>query len=384
MQSKLLFVANHMGQSIWLDYIQRELLTSGEFQRLIDEDGVSGVTSNPAIFEKAIVDHHDYDATIQAAYDMDAQTLYEQLAIEDLQQAADQLRPVYEASHGRDGFVSLEVSPHLAYDTEATVSEAQRLWTELDRPNSLIKVPSTLAGIAAIQQLISEGINVNATLLFSVQRYQQVAQAYLNGLEMRAKHGESLANVASVASFFLSRIDNLVDDKLDAINNSGADSQAQNLRGQTAIASARIAYQQYKQLFSGDRWQQLVQQGARPQRLLWASTSTKDPAYSDIKYVEALIGPDTINTLPVDTLNAYRDHGQPMQRLETDIDAAYTTLAGLEVSGIDLASLTEQLEHEGVQKFIVAYDKVLRNVLQHRKPSNDRCRSPDWWLTGGQ
>ena len=364
MKPNPLLVVEQLGQSIWLDYIQRALLDQGEFQRLINEDGISGVTSNPAIFEKAIVEHHDYDAAIQSGHDFGAQILYQRLAIEDLQRAADLLRPVYETSQGRDGFVSMEVSPHLADDVESSIEEARQLWSALDRPNSLIKVPATTAGIAVIQQLISEGINVNATLLFSLQRYQQVAQAYLAGLEMRAQRGESLANVSSVASFFLSRIDTLVDATLDELKDTELAAQARALRGQTAIASARIAYQHYKHLFSGSRWQQLAQLGARSQQLLWASTSTKDPAYSDIKYIEALIGPDTINTLPMATVDAYRDHGQPVERLESDIDTAQQTLEGLMSLGIDLTKLTDQLEREGVQKFVVAYDKVLDKLEQ--------------------
>lgn len=355
---------NRLGQSIWLDYIQRALLTNGEFQHMIDDDGVSGVTSNPAILEKAIVEHHDYDTAIKAMQSTDANTLYEQLAIADLQQAADMLSPHYVATQGRDGFVSLEVSPHLAYDTQATIDEARRLWTVLNRPNSLIKVPATPAGIAAIKQLIADGINVNATLLFSLQRYQEVAQAYLAGLELRASKGEGLSSVASVASFFLSRIDTLIDNKLDALLTETTRQRVQPLRGQTAIASARLAYQNYKRLFSGDSWERLAAAGARTQRLLWASTSTKDPAYSDIKYVEALIGAETINTLPMETLAAYRDHGDPAPRLEHDITTARATLDGLADLGLELDALTEQLEQEGVQKFTAAYTSLIENLNQ--------------------
>jgi len=355
---------NRLGQSIWLDYIQRALLTNGEFQHMIDDDGVSGVTSNPAILEKAIVEHHDYDSAIKAIQTTDANALYEQLAITDLQQAADMLSPHYIATQGRDGFVSMEVSPHLAYDTQATIDEARRLWTVLNRPNSLIKVPATPAGIAAIKQLIADGINVNATLLFSLHRYQEVAQAYLAGLELRASKGEALSPVASVASFFLSRIDTLIDNKLDALLTETTRQRVQPLRGQTAIASARLAYQEYKQLFSGDRWERLAAAGARTQRLLWASTSTKDPAYSDIKYVEALIGAETINTLPLETLAAYRDHGDPATRLEHDITTARATLDGLANLGLELDALTEQLEQEGVQKFTTAYSTLINNLHQ--------------------
>jgi len=366
MKSNPLMKVKSLGQSIWLDYIQRDLLSSGEFQRLMNEDGVSGVTSNPAILEKAIVAHHDYDDAIDAMQGSDANKIYEQLAIEDLQHAADLLSPQYEASQGQDGFVSFEVSPLLAHDTEATVSEARRLWSALDRPNSFIKVPATKAGIAAISVLIAEGININATLLFSLQRYKEVAEAYISGLEMRAKRGDSLTSVISVASFFLSRIDTLVDTKLDELLAKSPSNQQQliALRGQSAIASARLAYQDYKQLFTGERWQQLAAAGAKTQHLLWASTSAKDPAYSDIKYVEALIGAETINTLPMETLLAYRDHGEPAARLEHNIDTAQLTLKELADIGLDLNVITDQLEEEGVQKFIMAYTALLKNLHQ--------------------
>lgn len=364
MNTNPLLTIKQLGQSIWLDYIQRALLTSGEFQNMIDNDGVSGVTSNPAILEKAIVEHHDYDAAIKAVHAANAPALYEQLAIADLQQAADMLAPQYAATQGRDGYISMEVSPRLAYDTKDTLREARRLWSVLNRPNSLIKVPATPAGVSAIKQLIADGINVNATLLFSLQRYTEVAQAYLEGLEIRADRGEPLDTVASVASFFLSRIDTLVDNKLDALMTDSTHQQVQVLRGQTAIASARLAYQDYKRLFSGERWQRLETAGARTQRLLWASTSTKDPTYSDIKYIEALIGVDTINTLPLETLAAYRDHGIPEQRLEQDIDMARATLDGLADLGLDLDALTKQLEQEGVQKFTTAYTTLLENLNQ--------------------
>lgn len=366
MKSNPLMKVKSLGQSIWLDYIQRNLLSSGEFQRLIDEDGVCGVTSNPAILEKAIVEHHDYDDAIAAMAGTDVNKVYEQLAIEDLQHAADLLRPQYESSQGQDGFVSFEVSPMLAHDTEATVSEARRLWSALDRPNSLIKVPATRAGIAAIPVLIAEGININATLLFSLQRYKEVAEAYMSGLERRVKRGDSLNGIISVASFFLSRIDTLVDSKLDELSAKSSSNQQQLivLRGQCAIASARLAYQNYKQYFSGERWQQLAAAGAKTQRLLWASTSAKDPAYSDIKYIEALIGAETINTLPMETLLAYRDHGEPAARLEQNIDTAHLTLKELADIGLDLNAITDQLEEEGVKKFTTAYTALLENLQQ--------------------
>ena len=364
MKTNPLLIIKNLGQSIWLDYILRALLTSGEFQRLIDKDGVCGVTSNPSIFEKAVVEHHDYDAAIKMTRGIDANALYEHLAIEDLQQAADLLLPLYEETQGRDGFVSFEVAPLLAYDTKNTVQEATRLWQALNRPNTLIKVPATSEGVIAMQQLIANGINVNATLLFSLQRYQEVALAYLVGLEALMTQGKPLSRVASVASFFLSRIDKLVDNKLDALVKETKQQQIKKLRGQTAIASARLAYQKYKRIFSGERWQQLAAAGAGPQRLLWASTSTKDPAYSNIKYVEALIGADTINTLPLDVLATYRDYGDPAARLEHNIEEARNTLAKLTDFGINLNAITEQLEKEGVQKFSAAYTALLENLRQ--------------------
>lgn len=361
MNANPLLQIKNLGQSIWLDYIHRALFSSGEFQQLIDNDGVCGVTSNPAILEKAIAEH-DYDAAIEAMQGLHENELYEQLAIEDLQKAADLLYPIYQSTQGRDGLVSFEVSPLLADNSQATIREARRLWAALNRPNSLIKVPATTAGIKAIQQLICDGINVNATLLFSLQRYREVAEAYLSGLEMRVANGEPLTSIASVASFFLSRIDTLVDSKLDALGSGPSQKKAQALRGQVAIASARLAYQEYKHLFSGERWQRLAAAGAIPQRLLWASTSTKDPACSDIKYVEALIGAGTINTLPLETMAAYRDHGQASARLEHNITTAQSVLTGLDELGIDLDAITDQLEQEGVQKFSSAFTTLLENL----------------------
>jgi transaldolase len=363
MNANPLLQIKNLGQSIWLDYIHRTLFSSGEFQQLIDNDGVCGVTSNPAILEKAIAEH-DYDAAIEAMQGLQENELYEQLAIEDLQKAADLLYPIYQSTQGRDGLVSFEVSPLLADNSQATIREARRLWAALNRPNSLIKVPATTAGIKAIQQLICDGINVNATLLFSLQRYREVAEAYLSGLEMRVANGEPLTSIASVASFFLSRIDTLVDSKLDVLPSGPSQKKAQALRGQVAIASARLAYQEYKHLFSGERWQRLAAAGARSQRLLWASTSTKDPACSDVKYVEALVGAETINTLPLDTLAAYRDHGQPAACLEHDITAAQAVITELTELGIDLGAVTEQLEKEGVEKFTSAFTALLENLRQ--------------------
>lgn len=371
MSANPLLKLEHLGQSIWVDYIQRDMLDSGQLQRMIEQDGVSGVTSNPAIFEKAIAEHHDYDDVIRSMRGSSASEIYESLALADLQRAADLLRSSYDASQGRDGFVSMEVSPHLAYDSSGTVQEARRLRAALDRPNSLIKVPATQPGLQAIRQLISEGINVNATLLFSLQRYREVADAYISGLEDRAERGEPVGQVASVASFFLSRIDTLADKQLDALAERDPEraTQAKGLQGEVAVASAKLAYQDYKELFSNERWQKLAANGARPQRLLWASTSTKNPDYSDTKYVEPLIGAETVNTLPLETMDAYRDHGLPQQCLESGVDEARRALELLDALGIDLNALTEQLEREGVDKFIQPYDKLMKRLFNYSEPS---------------
>lgn len=352
-----------LGQSMWLDYIDRALLVNGELERLIRDDGISGVTSNPAIFEKAITQHAEYDAaiTLLARRGLVAQEIYETLAIEDVRQAADLLRDVYEASCLRDGYVSLEVSPHLAYDTAATVAEAKRLWNRVGRPNLMIKVPATPAGLPAIRQLIAAGINVNVTLLFGVARYREVAESYLAGLEDRLASGGALEHVASVASFFLSRIDTLVDRFLDQNNRA----QARELRGQTAIACARLAYQEYQGLVHCARWQALAARGACPQRLLWASTSTKDPSYDDVMYVDALIGSDTINTLPPETLDAYRNHGCPGLRLEEHLHWAHDLPGHLAALGLDLDMVSDELERHGVQKFIEPYERLLIALARH-------------------
>lgn len=345
-----------LGQSLWLDYIGRALLTGGELERLIRDDGISGITSNPAIFEKAITQHAEYDADIAllARRGLAAQAIYETLAIEDVCRAADLLRGVYESSSRRDGYVSLEVSPQLSYDTAATVAEAKRLWSRVARPNLMIKVPATGAGLPAIRQLIAAGINVNVTLLFGVVRYRAVAESYLAGLEDRLANGGAIDHIASVASFFLSRIDTLVDRFLDRGNRA----QARELRGQTAIASASLAYQEYLGLVRSARWQALAAHGAHTQRLLWASTSTKDPAYNDIMYVEALIGPDTINTLPPETLAAYRDHGNPALRLEEHLHMTRDLPGQLAALGLDLDMVSDELERQGVQKFIEPYERL--------------------------
>jgi transaldolase len=359
-----------LGQSIWLDFISRQLIDSGELQRLIDADGLRGMTSNPSIFDKAISGSHDYDDDIRAQVleGKSLQEIYEALTVADVQRAADVFRPLHNRLQGADGFVSLEVNPHLAHDTHGTIAEARRLWAKLDRPNVFIKVPATLEGLPAIRQLISEGVNVNITLLFGLPRYREVADAYLAGLEERAVQGLPLA-VASVASFFLSRIDVLLDPQLEAMGKSGSPlaQAAATLTGEVAIASAKVAYSIYQGIFGGGRFQTLARKGARVQRLLWASTSTKNPAYPDLKYVEPLIGPETINTLPVETLNAYRDHGQPAVTLPEGLEKAAAVLQRLPELGIDLNRVTQQLEDEGVEKFNQPYDNLMRTLEGKRR-----------------
>jgi transaldolase len=355
MKSNPLLLLESLGQSIWLDYIQRELMASGQLKKLIDEDGLRGMTSNPSLFEQAISKSNDYDADIKSmtvsGHSVD--DIYTALTIKDVQDAADIFRNLYNKLDGKDGYVSLEVNPHLAHDTEATIKQARNLWKTLNRPNVFIKVPATKEGIPAIKQLISEGINVNVTLLFGLPRYKEVAEAYIEGLEARLANGAALESVASVASFFLSRIDVLIDPQLE---------HAKELQGQVAIASAKLAYQIYHELFNSIRFKKLIEQGARVQRLLWASTSTKNPDYSDTKYVEALIGPDTVNTLPLETLNAYRDHGHPQLQLEQDVDKAQLVFKKLSELGIDIDKMTQQLEDEGVDKFNKSFDELMAQI----------------------
>ena len=354
-----------LGQSVWLDFIRRALLEDGTLARLIAEDGLAGLTSNPAIFHQAIAEHGDYDeAGAALARDgADAVTIYETLAMADLCAAADALAPVHAQSGGRDGYVSLEVSPHLAHDADATVAEALRLWRHVGRPNLMIKVPATPAGLIAVRRLIAAGVSVNVTLLFSVARYCEVAEAYLSGLEVRAAAGQALDRVASVASFFLSRIDTQVDHKLDAL----ATPDARALRGRAAIASARLAHQAYLGLIASPRWQALAERGARSQRLLWASTGTKDAAYRDVYYVEPLIGRDTITTLPPHTLDAFRDHGRVAARLEDDLAEAHALPGRLAALGIELEETALGLEAEGIAKFIEPYDRLISHLAQSTK-----------------
>ena len=361
------------GQSVWLDYIRRSLITSGELRRLIDEDGLRGVTSNPAIFEKAVAGSSDYKEILEApeARTLDAKTLYEKLAVRDIQDAADALHPVYEETLKRDGYVSLEVSPFLAHDTAGTLDEARRLWRAVARDNLMIKIPATSQGIPAIHQLISEGINVNVTLLFAQEAYEQVAEAYIAGLEQFAASGGDLKRVASVASFFISRIDSAIDAliaaRLQATAIAGEQSLLRGLTGKVAIANAKLTYQRYQELFSGQRWQALSGQGAQTQRLLWASTSTKNPNYRDVVYVEELIGPDTVDTIPPATFEAFRDHGRPRASLTEDVDCACDTMAALAAAGISMSDVTDKLLADGVQLFSDAFDKLLKAVDKQSK-----------------
>jgi transaldolase len=370
MKENPLLKLSTFGQSIWLDYIQRQLIDSGELGKLIEDDGLKGVTSNPAIFQKAIAGSTDYDEAIRklALAGKSTEEIYQVLTVDDVQQAADLFRPVYDRKEGGDGFISLEVNPHLAQDTEGTVKEARHLWQALGRPNVLIKVPATEAGLPAIRELISEGLNVNVTLLFGLPRYREVAEAYIAGLEARAAQGRPLNPVASVASFFLSRIDVLLDPRLEKLAAGGPQTQgARDLIGEIAIASAKVAYTIYHEIFGGERFKKLTAQGARPQRLLWASTSTKNPAYPDVKYVEPLIGPETVNTLPPETLNAYRDHGDPAARLGEGVERAAGCLRRLAELGIDLDQATQQLEDEGVEKFNKPFDSLMATLAGKRE-----------------
>jgi len=365
------------GQSVWLDYIRRSLITSGELRRLIDEDGLRGVTSNPTIFEKAIAGSTDYESelkTLAERPDLDAKTVYEMLAVRDIQAAADVLGPLYVATKRRDGYVSLEVSPDLAHDTPGTIDEARRLWKVVARENVMIKVPATPAGIPAIRQLISEGINVNVTLLFAQEAYERVAGAYISGLETLAASGGDASRVASVASFFVSRIDSLTDgliaDRLKGSQSASEQALLKGLGGKVAIANARLTYQRYKEICRDPRWQALAAKGAQTQRLLWASTSTKNPRYRDVIYVEELIGPDTVDTIPPATFDAFRDHGRPRPSLEENLEAADDTMAMLGQAGISMTKVADRLLDEGVKLFAEAFGKLLGAVAK-------RCRAPE-------
>mgnify|MGYP005847480211 CR=1 FL=1 len=353
------------GQSVWMDNLSRDILQSGELAQLIESRDVHGITSNPAIFEKAIAGNAIYDTDIEAGIraGKSVEEIYESLVFDDIRNACDILLPIYNASSGVDGYVSLEVPPSLARDTDSTLREARRYAEAIQRPNLMIKIPGTPEGLPAVEAAIRDGINVNVTLLFSVQSYIDTAWAYIRGLEARAAAGQDVRNLASVASFFLSRIDSKVDDRLDAESaaTTDADRQARlaGLKGKIAIANAKLAYQEYKQIIGSDRWQALAAKGARVQRLLWASTSTKNPAYSDVMYVDELIGPDTVNTLPPNTIEACADHCDVASRIEQDVEAAQAAIASLAELGIDLDQIMDELLEEGIDKFIQPFDALM-------------------------
>ena len=359
------------GQSMWLDYIRRDLFTTGKLQQLITEDGLRGMTSNPAIFEKAIADsslYYDFLKSLASQSDLDTTARYEQIAIRDIQDAADALRPVYDESKFRDGYVSLEVSPYLARKTKETTDEARRLWKAVQRENVMIKVPGTAEGLPAIRQLIGEGININITLLFAQEVYEKVAEAYIAGLEDLAAHGGNLKKMASVASFFISRIDTLIDsllnDRLKATTDASQQALLKSLLGKVAIANGKLTYQRYQKIFSGARWQALAAKGAQTQRVLWASTSTKNPNYRDVIYVEELIGPDTVNTMPPATIDAFRDHGLLRNALTEDVAGAQKVMDDLVRAEISIKQVTDKLTDDGVKLFADAFDKLLAAVAK--------------------
>jgi transaldolase/glucose-6-phosphate isomerase len=365
------------GQAVWLDFVDRKFLAEGGLQKLVDDDGLTGVTSNPSIFEKAMGHGDAYDAAL-AEFDRahpgaPAMARYEYLAIQDIQTAADTLRPVYDRLGGKDGYVSLEVSPYLANDTDGTIAEAKKLWAAVDKPNLMIKIPGTPAGVPAIAATIDAGINVNVTLLFSIDAYKAVALAYVDGLEDRVSRGEPVDRIASVASFFVSRIDSKIDDKIDArVKDGDADAEAlKAVRGKVAIANAKLAYAWYEEFIASDRWQALAAKGAQPQRLLWASTGTKNPDYPDTLYLDTLIGPDTVNTVPPKTMDAFRDHGTAAETLTKDVDGARHTLAEAERLGLDLNGVTDILVEEGVGSFSAAFDALLGAIAaKHPETAN--------------
>ncbi len=363
MSTNPLRALGELGQSVWYDNIHRDMLDNGELARLVADDGLRGVTSNPTIFDKAISGGDTYDGAMAEALrhnpELGAAELFNHLAVADIRDAADVIYPVYQRTDGVDGMVSMEVSPALAHDTDGTIAEARRLWAWMDRPNVMVKVPATAEGVPAIETLIAEGINVNVTLLFSLRRYAEVVDAYLAGLQQRARRGEAVDRVRSVASFFVSRVDSAID--------PGLDGELAGLRGTAAIANAKCAYRHFEEVFDGSRFEDLRALGAREQRLLWASTGTKNPDYSDVMYVEALIGDRTVNTLPPATYDAYRDHGQPRARIHDDMDQAPETLRRLEQAGIDLAEVTATLERDGVQAFLDSYNNLLKSLDEKAK-----------------
>jgi len=359
------------GQSPWIDFIRRNILLNGDLKKMIADDGLRGMTSNPAIFEKAITAGDDYKDIINApdAKSSTATELYEKIAIRDVQDASDIFKGVYTETKGRDGYVSLEVSPYLAFDTQGTINEARRLWKAVDRPNVMIKIPATPEGLPAIRQALEEGININITLLFAQSAYEKVAEAYIAGLEARAAKGEDVSHVASVASFFVSRIDSLVDSKIDAMQKNETDSSKkallESLRGKVAIANARRTYAKYQELVGGPRWKALAAKGAQTQRLLWASTSTKNPKYRDVLYVEELIGAATVDTIPPATFDAFRDHGKLRDSLTEDVAGAHKTMSDLEAAGISMKEVTDKLIADAVKLFQDPFKQLLDAIAKH-------------------
>jgi transaldolase len=366
------------GQSVWYDNIDRSQLASGQFQHMLDEDGVVGVTANPTIFEKSISAGHAYDEQMNQLIQEGKSTneIYEALIIADIQKVADTLRPIYDQSNGHDGYVSLEVSPELAHDTEATLSEVRRFWKMVNRPNLMIKIPGTPEGLPAILQSLTEGINVNITLIFSLDTYRKVADAYISALEKRSAEGKDISHIASVASFFVSRVDTLVDkmleDKIKATSDSAEQQKLKSLEGKAAIANARIVYQEFKSLFHSPRFEKLKQQGAHVQRPLWASTSTKNPAYRDVLYAEELIGPDTVDTMPLETIQNFKDHGQAHLSIEESIPQAHSELDALEKVGIHYDQVTQQLQDEGVKKFADSFHELFQGIESKKKAIKEK------------
>ena len=365
----ILEIENQYGQSIWMDNLSRDIIESGELKQMIADKGIRGITSNPAIFEKAIAGNKIYDSAIEAGIKAGKSVteIYEDLVFEDISNACDIFMPVYEETNGLDGYVSIEVPPNLAKDTESTIAEARRYFQTINRPNLMIKIPGTPEGLPAVEQAISEGINVNVTLLFSVQSYIDTAWAYISGLEKLAAAGEDISKIASVASFFLSRIDSNIDNRIDRkleSANAAATAKLKAIKGKVAIANAKIAYQKYKEIYSSDRWQTLAAKDAKVQRLLWASTSTKNPEYSDVMYVDELVGMDTVNTLPPKTIEACTDHCDPANRIETNVEAAQQLIASLEDSDvdIDLDAVMDELLEEGIDKFIKPFESLMSSL----------------------
>jgi transaldolase len=364
-------IEQNYGQSIWMDNLSRTLIESGELKQMIEERGIVGITSNPAIFEKAIVGNATYDADIEAGISAGKSVLeiYESLVFEDIRNACDIFKPVYESSNKLDGYVSIEVPPNIADNTESTIEEARRYYQQIGRENVMIKIPGTKMGLPAVEQVISEGINVNVTLLFSVDSYVETAWAYIRGLEKRAEQGQDISEIASVASFFLSRIDSNIDARIDKKLAEGTDriekkATLEAIKGKVAIANAKVAYQEYKKIIQSDRWKALAEKGAKVQRLLWASTGTKNPEYSDVMYVDELVGPDTVNTLPPSTIEACADHCSPASRIETDVDKAYRLLENLKEPDIDinLNEVMDELLDDGIDKFVKPFESLMASL----------------------